>query len=60
MNKKYFGTDGIRGKVGESLITPEFALTRLLISRNVTKILGSLKRSKSSKTTKSYFVDWKK
>lgn len=26
MNKKYFGTDGIRGKVGESLITPEFAL----------------------------------
>jgi len=26
MIKKYFGTDGIRGKVGESLITPEFAL----------------------------------
>jgi len=26
MNKKYFGTDGIRGKVGDSLITPEFAL----------------------------------
>ncbi|WP_022940692.1 phosphoglucosamine mutase [Psychromonas hadalis] len=26
MKKKYFGTDGIRGKVGESLITPEFAL----------------------------------
>jgi len=26
MNKKYFGTDGIRGKVGASLITPEFAL----------------------------------
>jgi len=24
--KKYFGTDGIRGKVGDSLITPEFAL----------------------------------
>jgi len=26
MKKKYFGTDGIRGKVGESVITPEFAL----------------------------------
>ena len=26
MKKKYFGTDGVRGKVGESLITPEFAL----------------------------------
>lgn len=28
MTKKYFGTDGIRGKVGESRITPEF-VTRL-------------------------------
>ena len=26
MKKKYFGTDGVRGKVGESVITPEFAL----------------------------------
>lgn len=26
MTKKYFGTDGIRGKFGESVITPEFAL----------------------------------
>lgn len=26
MKKKYFGTDGVRGKVGSSLITPEFAL----------------------------------
>ncbi|MPV85144.1 phosphoglucosamine mutase [Ostreibacterium oceani] len=26
MSKHYFGTDGIRGKVGDSLITPEFAL----------------------------------
>lgn len=26
MKKKYFGTDGVRGKVGESHITPEFAL----------------------------------
>lgn len=26
MKKKYFGTDGVRGKVGHSHITPEFAL----------------------------------
>jgi phosphoglucosamine mutase len=26
MTKKYFGTDGIRGKVGEGVITPEFIL----------------------------------
>ena len=26
MSRKYFGTDGVRGKVGETPITPEFAL----------------------------------
>ena len=26
MKKKYFGTDGIRGTVGESPITPDFFL----------------------------------
>jgi len=26
MNKKYFGTDGIRGEVGKGVITPEFML----------------------------------
>lgn len=26
MGRKYFGTDGVRGKVGEAPITPEFAL----------------------------------
>ena len=26
MSKKYFGTDGIRGKVGEGVINPEFML----------------------------------
>mgnify|MGYP003384150006 CR=1 FL=1 len=26
MGKKYFGTDGIRGKVGEHPITPEFMM----------------------------------
>lgn len=26
MNKKYFGTDGIRGKVGDSNITPDFVM----------------------------------
>ncbi len=25
-NRKYFGTDGIRGKVGEAPITPDFVL----------------------------------
>ena len=26
MNRKYFGTDGIRGRVGSHPITPEFCL----------------------------------
>lgn len=26
LEKKYFGTDGIRGRVGEGVITPEFVL----------------------------------
>ena len=26
MSKQYFGTDGIRGRVGESTITPEFVM----------------------------------
>ena len=26
MSRKYFGTDGIRGKVGEYPITPEFVM----------------------------------
>ena len=26
MSKKYFGTDGIRGRVGDAPITPEFML----------------------------------
>jgi len=26
MSKKYFGTDGIRGKVGEHPITPDFVM----------------------------------
>jgi phosphoglucosamine mutase len=26
MGKRYFGTDGIRGRVGEDTITPEFVL----------------------------------
>ncbi|QRN40795.1 MAG: phosphoglucosamine mutase [Neisseriaceae bacterium] len=40
MKKKYFGTDGIRGKVGSSIITPEFILKlgnaagRVLVNHN--------------------------
>ena len=26
MGRRYFGTDGVRGKVGESPITPEFVM----------------------------------
>ncbi|GAA3712463.1 hypothetical protein GCM10022421_19740 [Oceanisphaera sediminis] len=26
MTRKYFGTDGVRGKVGQSPITPEFVM----------------------------------
>ena len=26
MTRKYFGTDGVRGKVGKAPITPEFAM----------------------------------
>ncbi|MGH8461406.1 MAG: phosphoglucosamine mutase, partial [Stenotrophobium sp.] len=26
MSRKYFGTDGVRGRVGESPMTPDFAL----------------------------------
>lgn len=45
MKKKYFGTDGVRGKVGESIVTPEFALKlgwaagRVLAKSGSTKVL---------------------
>ncbi|MFQ1053591.1 phosphoglucosamine mutase [Gilliamella apicola] len=44
-NRKYFGTDGIRGKVGEYPITPDFALKlgwaagRILAKGGVKKVL---------------------
>ena len=44
-NRKYFGTDGIRGKVGEYPITPDFALKlgwaagRILAKDGVKKVL---------------------
>ena len=40
MSRKYFGTDGVRGKVGQSPITPDFVLRlgyaagRVLASRS--------------------------
>ena len=43
MTKKYFGTDGIRGKVGEHPITPEFILK---LGWAVGKVLGSKPGSK--------------
>lgn len=45
MTKKYFGTDGIRGKVGESFISPEFVLKlgwavgRVLVNGERKKVL---------------------
>ncbi|MGX5200717.1 phosphoglucosamine mutase [Aliikangiella sp. IMCC44632] len=41
--RKYFGTDGIRGKVGEFPITPEFVLK---LGWAVGKVLGSSKRDR--------------
>jgi len=41
--RKYFGTDGIRGKVGEYPITPEFVLK---LGWAVGKVLGSSKRDR--------------
>lgn len=43
MTKKYFGTDGIRGRVGASLINPEFAI-RLGWAAGI--VLGKQKGSK--------------
>ena len=42
-NRKYFGTDGIRGKVGEYPITPEFVLK---LGWAVGKVLGSSDRDR--------------
>ncbi|MBN7827338.1 phosphoglucosamine mutase [Bowmanella dokdonensis] len=45
MSRKYFGTDGIRGKVGESAINPEFvtklgwAAGKVLAGRGTNKVL---------------------
>jgi phosphoglucosamine mutase len=42
MEKRYFGTDGIRGRVGESPITPEFMLA---LGRAAGKVLADGKRA---------------
>ncbi len=44
MSKKYFGTDGIRGKVGGSLITAEFALR---LGYAAGKVLGAAMPNKT-------------
>jgi phosphoglucosamine mutase len=44
MSKKYFGTDGIRGKVGGDLITAEFALR---LGFAVGKVLGAAMPNKT-------------
>lgn len=42
-NKKYFGTDGIRGRVGDGVITPEFVLK---LGWAVGRVLAQEKNSK--------------
>ena len=43
--REYFGTDGIRGKVGESIINPEFVMKlgwaagKVLAGRGTNKVL---------------------
>ena len=45
MSRKYFGTDGIRGRVGEGAITPEFVMRlgwaagKVFAKRGVSRIL---------------------
>ena len=43
MQRKYFGTDGIRGHVGEGVITPEFALK---LGWAAGQVLGKTSKSK--------------
>ncbi|MGK0382955.1 MAG: phosphoglucosamine mutase, partial [Flavobacteriales bacterium] len=44
-DRKYFGTDGIRGRVGENLINPEFVMKlgwaagKILAGRGTNKVL---------------------
>ena len=37
MKRKYFGTDGVRGRVGQYPITPDFAV-RLGLAESTTKV----------------------
>src|SRR5258708_473683 len=52
MTRKYFGTDGIRGKVGESYINPEFVLKlgwavgKVLANGERKKVLANSEREK--------------
>ena len=41
MARKYFGTDGVRGKVGDAPITPEFVM-RLGYAAGVTLVASGL------------------
>ena len=43
MLRKYFGTDGVRGKVGEFPITPDFALKLGYAAGKVLSRLGTRK-----------------
>ena len=53
--RKYFGTDGIRGKVGESHINPEFCIKlgwaagKVLAGRGTNKVL--IEKTRVSRVT---------
>ena len=48
MSRKYFGTDGVRGRVGESPITPDFVLR---LGYAAGRVLASLPREHGEKQT---------
>ncbi len=39
MKRKYFGTDGVRGRVGQYPITPDFAVRLGAVKLSLVKIL---------------------
>ena len=48
MTRKYFGTDGVRGKVGDTPITPEFVMH---LGYSAGKVLAQLNQSDASRPT---------
>ena len=49
-NRKYFGTDGIRGRVGDAPITPDFVLKLGWAARFTTMRLATTSASSAMET----------